>query len=312
MNGLANKLTEPKFGMNAAKMVGIKTGDAEGIDMSVGALYAEGEIVPKSLFVAVGPAFRFVEDPDAKIYRLVLKKIESMLRRFKYHGILTASCIIASTDRLPVLQEWQAAAHDNMFLRFCGCQSAVPEDEAVSELNPDAVVMATGSVPLLPDIPGVHLSHVVQAVDVLMATVKIDDKAVIIGGGTVGCEVAIFLAEKGVDVTLLETLPYVAHGIPRLVGKMIKDKMIELGVEIMTNRKVVHISEELVVYEDAEAKRASLPAVHVVLAIGSRPRNELAAALRDLPGENYLIGDCLEPRRALEAIFEGAEVGLQL
>ena len=93
---------------------------------------------------------------------------------------------------------------------------------------------------------------------------------------------------------------------------MIKDKMIELGVEIMTNRRVVHISEELVVYEDSEAKRASLPAVHVVLAIGSRPRNELAASLIDFSGENYLIGDCLEPRRALEAIFEGAEVGLQL
>ena len=190
-------------------------------------------------------------------------------------------------------------------------QTTVDKD-MVAELNPDAVVMATGSVPILPDIPGVHLSHVVQAVDVLMARVKVEDRAVIIGGGTVGCEVAIFLAEKGVDVTLLETLPYVAHGIPRLVGKMIKDKMIGLGVEIMTNRKVVQISEKLVVYEEAEAKGASLPAVHVVLAIGSRPSNELAASLGDFPGETYLIGDCLEPRRALEAIFEGAEVGLQL
>ncbi|MEE9420761.1 MAG: FAD-dependent oxidoreductase, partial [Desulfatiglandaceae bacterium] len=142
--------------------------------------------------------------------------------------------------------------------------------------------------------------------------VKIEDKAAIIGGGTVGCEVAIFLAERGVDVTLLEMFPYVAHGIPRLVGKMMKDMMIELGVDIMTNRRVVHISEEQVIHEDPEKKRASLPVAQVVLAMGSKPRNDLARSLKDLVGENYLIGDCLEPRRALEAISEGAEVGLRL
>jgi 2,4-dienoyl-CoA reductase-like NADH-dependent reductase (Old Yellow Enzyme family)/thioredoxin reductase len=184
--------------------------------------------------------------------------------------------------------------------------------DMVSQMNPDAIVMATGSVPLLPDIPGVHLSHVVQAVDVLLDRVKIEDKAAIIGGGTVGCEVAIFLAERGVDVTLLEMFPYVAHGIPRLVGKMMKDMMIELGVDIMTNRRVVHISEEQVIHEDPEKKRASLPVAQVVLAMGSKPRNDLARSLKDLVGENYLIGDCLEPRRALEAISEGAEVGLRL
>lgn len=184
--------------------------------------------------------------------------------------------------------------------------------DMVSQMNPDAIVMATGSVPLLPDIPGVHLSHVVQAVDVLLDRVKIEDKAAIIGGGTVGCEVAIFLAERGVDVTLLEMFPYVAHGIPRLVGKMMKDIMIELGVDIMTNRRVVHISEEQVIHEDPEKKRASLPVAQVVLAMGSKPRNDLARSLKDLVGENYLIGDCLEPRRALEAISEGAEVGLRL
>lgn len=184
--------------------------------------------------------------------------------------------------------------------------------DMVSQMNPDAIVMATGSVPLLPGIPGVHLSHVVQAVDVLLDRVKIEDKAAIIGGGTVGCEVAIFLAERGVDVTLLEMFPYVAHGIPRLVGKMMKDIMIELGVDIMTNRRVVHISEEQVIHEDPEKKRASLPVAQVVLAMGSKPRNDLARSLKDLVGENYLIGDCLEPRRALEAISEGAEVGLRL
>jgi len=179
--------------------------------------------------------------------------------------------------------------------------------DLVSQSKPDAVVIATGSVPFLPDIPGVHLSHVVQALDILLGGVRIEDKVAVIGGGTVGCEVAIFLAEREVEVIIIEMLPYVAYGIPRVLGKMMRDLMRDLQVHIITNRKVVKITGDQVVCEDSEKKRSSFPVNWVVLAVGSKPKDDLIKPVKDLFPETYLVGDCIQPRKATEAIYEGAK-----
>lgn len=136
---------------------------------------------------------------------------------------------------------------------------------------------------------------------------------VVIGGGTVGCEVATFLTEKGAKVTIVEMLSYVAHGIPRLLGKMIKDRMREEGVRILTGQKVVQIKEGGVVCEDSgKGHHTELPADRVVLAVGSQPRDDLVERLPSLCPETHVIGDCRKPRKALEAIYEGAKVSRQI
>ncbi|MBM4332485.1 MAG: NADH:flavin oxidoreductase [Deltaproteobacteria bacterium] len=177
--------------------------------------------------------------------------------------------------------------------------------------KPDVVVIATGSIPLTPPIPGVHFPHVVQALPVLLQEKKVEGRVAIIGGGTVGCEVATFLAERGAQVTIIEMLSYVANGIPRLLGKMMKDTMKNLGVRTLVNRKVLEIKEGKVIFEDS-GNVASLAVDWVVLAVGATPRDDLVNSLKELFQETYQIGDCLEPRKALEAIYEGAKVGNQL
>jgi len=127
----------------------------------------------------------------------------------------------------------------------------------------------------------------------------------------VGCEVASFLAERGAQVTMIEMLPYVAHGIPRLLGKTMKDYMKNLGVHTITHGKVVQIREDGVVFE-LGGQKSFLPVQGVALAVGALPKSELIKPLKDLFQESYSIGDCLEPRKALEAIYEGAKVGHQL
>jgi len=177
--------------------------------------------------------------------------------------------------------------------------------------KPDVVVIATGSIPLTPPIPGVHFPHVVQALSVLFHEKKVEGRVAVIGGGTVGCEVATFLAERGAQVTIMEMLPYVAHGIPRLLGKMMKDTMKNLDVRTLVNRKVLEIKEGEVIFEDS-GNVASLAVDWVVLAVGATPRDDLVNSLKELFQETYQIGDCLEPRKALEAIYEGAKVAHQL
>jgi 2-enoate reductase len=177
--------------------------------------------------------------------------------------------------------------------------------------KPDAIVVAAGSVPLFPSIPGAQLPHILQALQVLLHKVKIEGRVAVIGGGTVGCEVATFLAEKGAQATIIEMLPYVAQGIPRLLGKMIKETMKGLGVHTITSSRVDEIKDKAVIYEQGDRK-ASLPVDWVVLAVGASPRDDLVKAFKGICQETYVIGDCLEPRRALEAIYEGAKVAHQL
>ena len=185
--------------------------------------------------------------------------------------------------------------------------------ERVRAFQPDAVIMATGSIPSLPSIPGARLPHVVQAVDVLLGKIRLEGRVVVIGGGTVGCEVATFLAEKGAKVAIVEMLSFIAHGIPRLLGKMIKDKMREGGIHILTGQKVVQIKEGGVVCEDSgKGHQTEIPADGVVLAVGSVPQDDLVAALSSLCPETQVIGDCRKPGKALDAIYDGAKAGLQI
>jgi pyruvate/2-oxoglutarate dehydrogenase complex dihydrolipoamide dehydrogenase (E3) component len=182
--------------------------------------------------------------------------------------------------------------------------------ETVRQARPDEVVLATGSAPKVPEIPGADLPHVVSALDLLLEKVKIRDSAVVMGGGTVGCEAAMFLAERGCRVTVVEMGPYVAHGIPRLLGKMMKEAMGEAGVQVAAGHRVVEIVEGGVVCEGPGKRTRRVSAAWVVLAVGWDPRDELADELGSVFQEVHAVGDCVEPRRLVEAILEGARAGL--
>jgi NADH dehydrogenase FAD-containing subunit len=94
---------------------------------------------------------------------------------------------------------------------------------------------------------------------------------------------------------------------------MIKDRMREEGVRILTSQKVVLINEDGVLCEDSgKGHQTQLPADGVVLAVGSVSQDDLVEALSSLCPETQVIGDCRKPRKALEAIYEGAKAGLQI
>jgi len=75
--------------------------------------------------------------------------------------------------------------------------------DVVAEFAPESVIVAVGSSPAVPDIPGVKGKNVVNCREVLAGEKKIGKKVVVMGGGYVGCETCFFLANKGVDVTLV-------------------------------------------------------------------------------------------------------------
>ena len=180
----------------------------------------------------------------------------------------------------------------------------------LEEVGPDVLIVATGAVPLVPDIPGAKKGHVVISWDVLAGRAECGEVVAVVGGGTVGFEVADFLAEKGKSVTVLEMLPEIARDIePR--AKYFFRKRNKGRTRFITNVKVTEILEDGLRYMNRGWETAKLPADTVVLALGSA-RNGSLDALSGEGCETYLVGDSLKPRKLLEAVHDAARVALEI
>ncbi len=208
----------------------------------------------------------------------------------------------------------------------------------VKKMNPDAVIVATGARPMRPQIPGVEKDHVVQAWDVLDGKRGVGQKVVVVGGNAVGLETALYLAGIGTlspeilhflmtsnaesmetifellnrgskEVTVIEMIRKAGKDIGLSTRWTIMAELRRLGVTIMTGTTAVAITEEGVEIEKEDGK-GFLPADSIVLAAGSSSENGLLNELEGLAPEIYTIGDAKAPRKAIEAIREGFEVGI--
>jgi 2-enoate reductase len=79
--------------------------------------------------------------------------------------------------------------------------------ELVAKASPDAVIVATGSSPIIPGIFGIDKPCVITCIDLMLGKKEAGDKVVVIGGGMIGCETAVWLAEQGKQVTVVEMMP---------------------------------------------------------------------------------------------------------
>ena len=180
--------------------------------------------------------------------------------------------------------------------------------DTVRDLDPDVVVVATGSTPLFPTVPGMRSNMVVSAPDVLATRHLARKKTVVVGGGATGCEVALYLAESGSPVTLIEALPRIGMQLESMTRKVLLKTMREKNVQIHTGCSLKVIEENGIVM-NKNGKESSIEAERVVIAIGCRSDDTFYNAIKDLKYEVYRIGDCLEPRNAKAAIYEGAVIG---
>jgi pyruvate/2-oxoglutarate dehydrogenase complex dihydrolipoamide dehydrogenase (E3) component len=186
--------------------------------------------------------------------------------------------------------------------------------EMVEKTKPDVVVLATGAIPATLEAPGADGKNVVQANDVILGKARVGQRVVVIGGRYVGMEVALALAEQGKRVHLL-TRRMLGRDTEANILETLRDKLFEAGGHITEDTAVVEITSASV---KARVKYSPLerpmvvPADTVVLAVGDKAENRLARELHGVAPEVYSVGDCVEPRDAMHAIREGAEVGLAI
>ena len=183
--------------------------------------------------------------------------------------------------------------------------------DVIMKEKPDTVIIATGSQPAFSDVQGIREETVVTATDILLGKKQIKDPSVVIGGGLTGCETALWLAQQGRTVTIVEMLQSLMSGgipVPHANKIMLLDLLKFHKVKILTHTSLLAVLSDEVELIDTSFRRSRLPAGNVILAVGLKPEQKLFESLKSTIPDVYLIGDAKQPRNIMSAIWDAYEV----
>ncbi len=212
--------------------------------------------------------------------------------------------------------------------------------EKVADFNPDALILATGATSLDPPFPVNRNAGVLTAWEVLENKYPLGKNVVVIGGGSVGCETALAIAQIGTINAetlkfLLENEAESVETLKELLNEGIKNVTVveqfkglgkdmgistrwilikhirRLGIKAKEQTLVKEVNEEGVVVEK-DGETSVIPADTVVLAVGAQPYNPLEELLREKVKELHVVGDASEPRKITEAVHEAFDIARQL
>jgi 2-enoate reductase len=181
----------------------------------------------------------------------------------------------------------------------------------LQEQNPEVTIIATGSKPVIPKIVGMEGDIVMTATDLLLGKKKAGDEIVVLGGGLIGCETALWLAQQGKKVTVVEILDEpLRTGIPmaHMNRLMLLDLLKFHHVDILTRMSPCAISQGNIFLMDKDGRKREFKADTVVLAVGLNPEQELYETLRGGTSDLYLIGDSRKCQNIMNAVWDAYEV----
>lgn len=183
--------------------------------------------------------------------------------------------------------------------------------EQLKTVGADVIILATGSVPVMPNVPGIKDEKVIGCKDAFAHPEKIGQKVAVIGGGLVGCEMALEYAQDGKEVTVVEALPKIlSAGIlsPIPNGQMIPDLFEYYHVNVLENHKLSAVENGKAVLE-CDGQKKELDADSIVIAVGFRPAPSMIQELQGCGAVVYEIGDEQQVSTILHAVWDGYEVG---
>jgi len=183
----------------------------------------------------------------------------------------------------------------------------------MEDQSPDYLVIATGSRPLQPSIKGWCGNRCLQMEDVLRGRYEIrEQKVVIVGGGSNGCETADYLLKAGNDISIIEQVKSLAPTMERKNRRDLLNRLQEAGVSNFTGSKVIEINYQGLLMVNSYGDEKLLPADYVVAAIGYEPDNDLYTEAIKLHSSVFAIGDALEVKGIKEAVLQGETLGATL
>ncbi len=186
--------------------------------------------------------------------------------------------------------------------------------KCVRKESPDAVILATGTVPSMPPIPG--LDKAITSLDAINHPEKLGAKVVIVGGGLVGCEIALDEANHGKTVTVVEALDDImaagGAGAPYPNKQMINDLFASKNVTVLTSTKLAEVTDEGALVTGPDGSQKLLPADTVVSALGFRPAANLKAEIEALGLPVCEVGDATGAGTIMKAIWDAYEAANNL
>jgi 2-enoate reductase len=177
--------------------------------------------------------------------------------------------------------------------------------------NPEVTIIATGSKPIIPEIPTEGNAKVITSIDLLRGKETPGKEILVLGGGLIGCETALWLAQQGSKVTIVEMLPdLLSAGIPaqHMNRLMLLDLLRFHRVEALTGTSLLEISPAGAVLSGGDSSKREIPADMIVLAVGLAPEQDLYRSLRGQIPNLFLIGDSRSAQNVMNAVWDAYEV----
>ena len=176
----------------------------------------------------------------------------------------------------------------------------------------DAVICATGSLPVKPRVSGADNANAMNALEAINNMDKVGKKVVVVGGGLVGTETALDLAEQGHDVTVVEMLPQIMNDVAATDFISYSERIAKIGMRVVTDTRLEEVTDKGIVVSNKKKGEYEIEADTVILALGFKSCQCLYNALKDDGKEVYLVGDAVHPGKIFDAIHTGYRAGLKV
>ena len=183
--------------------------------------------------------------------------------------------------------------------------------EYVENEKPDALILAVGSNPIVPPLPGIDGENVVVVNNYYKESEKVGDSVVVLGGGLAGCECAVHLAQDGKKVHLVEMRDTLAPDCNIRHRPILMQKIDEL-VEVHLGHAGLSVTEDGLICKAPDGAEVLIPGETVICAVGQRANRTDVDTLRYSAPFVREIGDCIRPANITKSIYEGYHAALDI
>lgn len=300
-----------------------------GVNATVGRGEEYARLIPawrpqKVVVVGGGPGgLEAARTAAIKGHRVVLFEKEAGIG-----GALRLGCVPPGKEKMHWLIDYYEAVLPDLGVDVRTSRAATAAN--VMAESPDVVVVATGSDPLVPPIDGIDGPRVLLYTDILSRRARSDaapaaasgqgsdlptgqlptgEKIVVGGGGLVGCETALYLAENGNSVTIVEMLPDIAIGMEPITRAYLLRELEEHDVTVYKDARILRLGPDRV-YTAAPATEGGvreIPFERFIVAFGGTPRE-----FEQLPVPTVTVGDAVKIGKLVEAVRDGYAAGRAL
>ncbi|EQF23215.1 flavin oxidoreductase / NADH oxidase family protein [Clostridioides difficile CD160] len=186
--------------------------------------------------------------------------------------------------------------------------------EYVEKENVDALIIAVGSSPLVPPIPGLDGDNVVVVNNYYLEKDKVETakEIIVLGGGLAGCETAIHLSKEGKKVNLVEMRGELAPDANIRHRPILLSEIEKQDIKVHTEFKGLKVSEKGVLCADKDGNEILVSGTHVICALGQRANRNIVDELIDCAPHVAQIGDCVRPSTITTAVYQGYHAALDI